>query len=104
MSRRAKVNQVILIILDDIRAEHLFKWIKEGKLPNISQLANNGIICKKTVTSFPSVTLPCYADIITGSNSGYFPKEGSGVPNYHWIDCTDSSFRKKETTFYSQLQ
>ena len=83
MSRSAKVNQVILIILDDVRAEHLFKWIKEGKLPNISQLAENGVSCQNTVTSFPSVTLPCYADIIAGSNSGFFPKEGSGVLNYH---------------------
>ncbi|MBY8990414.1 MAG: alkaline phosphatase family protein [Candidatus Lokiarchaeota archaeon] len=96
MSRSARVNQVILIILDDVRAEHLFKWMKEGKLPNIAQLADNGVSCKNTVTSFPSVTLPCYADIITGSNSGYFPKEGSGVPNYHWIDRTIPSSVKKK--------
>jgi len=88
MSRNTKVNQVILIILDDVRAEHLFKWMKEGKLPNIAQLAENGVSCQNTVTSFPSVTLPCYADIITGANSGFFLKEGSGVPSYHWIDRT----------------
>ena len=99
MSRSAKVNQVILIILDDVRAEHLFKWMKKGKLPNIAQIADNGISCQKTVTSFPSVTLPCYADIITGSNSGYFPKEGSGVPNYHWINRTVPPSEKKKPPF-----
>lgn len=99
MTRSAKVNQVILIILDDVRAEHLFKWMKEGKLPNISQLAINGVSCQNTVTSFPSVTLPCYADIITGSNSGFFPKEGSGVPNYHWLDRTDPPSEKRKPPF-----
>jgi len=99
MRRSAKVNQVILIILDDVRGEHLFNWIKEGKVPNISKLADNGIKCQNTVTSFPSVTLPCYADIITGSNSGFFPEEGSGVPNYHWIDRTDPPIEKKKSPF-----
>ncbi|MHA1985335.1 MAG: alkaline phosphatase family protein [Promethearchaeota archaeon] len=99
MSRSAKVNQVILIILDDIRAEHLFEWMKEGKLPNIAELANEGITCQNCVTSFPSVTLPCYADIITGSNSGYFQKEGSGVPNYHWLNRLDPPQEKVKSPF-----
>ena len=57
MSRSAKVNQVILIVLDDVRAEHLFKWMKEGKLPSIAQLADNGVSCQNTVTSFHIITL-----------------------------------------------
>ncbi|MFW9881225.1 MAG: alkaline phosphatase family protein, partial [Candidatus Thorarchaeota archaeon] len=99
MSRNAKVNQIILIIFDDVRAEHLFKWLGEGMLPNIYQLASNGISCHNTVTSFPSVTLPCYADIITGSNSGFFPEEGSGVPNYHWLDRTVPPIEKRKPPF-----
>ncbi|MFX1524783.1 MAG: alkaline phosphatase family protein [Promethearchaeota archaeon] len=99
MSRSAKVNQVILIILDDVRAEHLFNWIRGGKLPNIAELAREGISCERCVTSFPSVTLPCYADIITGSNSGYFPKEGSGVPNYHWLNRLDPPQMKRKPPF-----
>ncbi len=99
MSRSAKVNHVILIILDDVRAKHLFHWMNEGKLPNIALLANEGITCQRCVTSFPSVTLPCYSDIITGSNSGYFPKEGSGVPNYHWLDRTDPPQEKRKLPF-----
>ncbi|MFX1322622.1 MAG: alkaline phosphatase family protein, partial [Promethearchaeota archaeon] len=56
MSRSAKVSHVILIILDDVRAEHLFNWMREGKLPNITKIAENGITCENCVTSFPSVT------------------------------------------------
>ncbi|MFX0041488.1 MAG: alkaline phosphatase family protein [Candidatus Hodarchaeota archaeon] len=99
MSRNARVSYVILIILDDVRAEHLFNWMREGKLPNITKIAENGITCENCITSFPSVTLPCYADIITGSNSGYYPKEGSGVPNYHWINRLDPPSEKDKAPF-----
>ncbi|MHA2123625.1 MAG: alkaline phosphatase family protein, partial [Promethearchaeota archaeon] len=99
MSRSAKVNQLILIIFDDVRAEHLFHWKNEGKLPHIAQLAEKGISSQACVTSFPSVTLPCYSDIITGSNSGYFPKEGSGVPNYHWLDRADPPIERRKHPF-----
>lgn len=99
MSRSGSVDQVILIILDDVRAEHIFHWINKGKLPNIAQLASNGITSWKCITSFPSVTMPCYPDIITGFNSGYFPKEGSGVPNYHWLDRSDPPLEKRKPPF-----
>jgi arylsulfatase A-like enzyme len=99
MSKSAKCYSIILIILDDVRAEHLFNLMREGKLPNITQLATNGITSEHCITSFPSVTLPCYADIITGSNSGYFPKEGSGVPNYHWLNRSDPPSEKKKPPF-----
>ena len=97
MGRNAKVNQVILIILDDVRAEHLFNWMKEGKLPNLAQIAENGISSQDCVTSFPSVTLPCYSNILTGAYSGYYPKEGSGVPSYHWIDRRDPPLERKKS-------
>jgi arylsulfatase A-like enzyme len=85
MTRAAKVNQVIWIIMDDVRASHLFELIDKGKLPHISELAANGISCQECITSFPSVTFPCYPNIVTGAYSGYYPKEGSGIPSYHWI-------------------
>ncbi len=75
------------------------KWIKQGKLPNISYLANNGITSENCITSFPSVTLPCYSNIITGAYSGYYTKEGSGVPSYHWINRTDPPSERKKPPF-----
>lgn len=99
MNRSAKVSHLILIILDDVRAEHLFNLMSERRLPNITQLAQSGITSEHCITSFPSVTLPCYADIITGSNSGYYPKEGSGVPNYHWLNRSDPPSEKKKPPF-----
>ncbi|MFW9999587.1 MAG: alkaline phosphatase family protein [Candidatus Hodarchaeota archaeon] len=99
MGRNAKVNQVIMIILDDVRAEHIFKLMKEGKLPNIIQIADNGITCSNCITSYPAITFPCYGNIITGSYSGYYPKEGNAVPLYHWINRTDPPSTSKKAPF-----
>lgn len=99
MSRNAKVNQVILIIIDDVRAEHLFKWMNERKLPNIAQIAENGIKCSNCITSYPAITFPCYSNIMTGAYSGYFPKEGSAVPMYHWVNRTDPPSTSKKFPF-----
>ncbi len=99
MVRDAKVNQVILIILDDVRAEHLFKLMNEGKLPNMKEVAENGISCSNCVTSYPSITFPCYGNIVTGSYSGYFPKEGSAVPMYHWLNRMDPPSTSKKPPF-----
>jgi len=99
MVRNSKFNQVILIILDDVRAEHLFKLINEGKLPNMKNIADNGISCSNCVTSYPAITFPCYGNIVTGSYSGYSPKEGSAVPLYHWLNRTDPPSTSKKPPF-----
>ena len=99
MVQTSKVNHVILIIFDDIRASQLFELMNKGKLPNITELADNGIKCSNCITSYPSITFPCYGNIITGSYSGYFPKEGNAVPLYHWLDRTDPPEVKRKAPF-----
>jgi arylsulfatase A-like enzyme len=86
---RKRVNNVILIFIDDVRASHLFELIDNKKAPNIAQLAREGISCRNCVTSYPSITFPSYSNLITGSYSGYYPKEGSGIPEYHYLTRTD---------------
>ena len=107
MSGSAKVNHVILIILDCVRAEHLFKLMKEGRLPNIAKIAEDGIKCFNCVTSYPAITFPCFGNIVTGSYSGYFPKEGNAVPMYHWVNRMDPPSTSKKFPFirnYSDRQ
>lgn len=84
MSNNAK--HVILIIIDNVRADQFFTFYNEGKLPNLKKIGDKGIICEHCVTSFPSVTLPAQSNIMTGSYSGYYPKSGSGIPAYNWFD------------------
>ncbi|MFW9781692.1 MAG: alkaline phosphatase family protein, partial [Candidatus Heimdallarchaeota archaeon] len=71
MSKKSKVNQIILIILDDIRSSHFFDLMGKNRLPNLSKLAESGIVCKNCITSYPSITFPCYSNIITGAYSDY---------------------------------
>ncbi|MHA1728754.1 MAG: alkaline phosphatase family protein [Promethearchaeota archaeon] len=81
-------KHVILIIVDDVSAEQFFRLYDEGKLPNIKELGDRGIVCENCVTTFPSITLPTQSNIMTGSYSGYYPISGSGIPTYHWFDRT----------------
>ncbi len=99
MSRNAKVNQVILILIDDVKASHLFRLMDEGRVPNIAALANNGIKCRNCITTFPSITFPAYSNIIIGSYSGYYPKNGSGIPIDGWIARTDPPSEGKKFPF-----
>jgi arylsulfatase A-like enzyme len=73
--------------------------MKEGRLPNIARLAENGIKCSNCITSYPSITFPCYGNIVTGSYSGYFPLEGNAVPMYHWVNRSDPPALSKKSPF-----
>jgi hypothetical protein len=99
MNRSAKVNQIILIIIDDVRAQQLFNLIKEGRLPNMAKIAEDGIKSSNCITSYPAITFPCYGNIVTGTYSGYFLKEGNGVPLYHWLDRKDPPSMSKKSPF-----
>ncbi|NHJ21304.1 MAG: hypothetical protein EAX91_10190 [Candidatus Lokiarchaeota archaeon] len=89
MTRNIIVDQVILILVDDVRSSQFFDLIGKGKLPNIAKLAESGIQSQNCITSYPSITYPCYSNIVIGSYSGYFPIEGSGIPEYHWVGRSD---------------
>ncbi|TXT66485.1 MAG: Type I phosphodiesterase / nucleotide pyrophosphatase [Promethearchaeota archaeon] len=99
MSNKAKINQVILLIVDDVKSSQFFHLLERGTLPNLKQLADTGTSCKYCITSFPSVTFPCYPNIVTGAYSGYYPEEGSGIPAYHWVARTDPPTIKKRLPF-----
>lgn len=99
MAKDSIVNQVILILMDDVRSSHFFGMIEKGKLPNMQKLISEGLHSNNCITSFTSVTFPCYPNIITGAYSGYYPIEGSGIPAYHWVDRTDNPQKGKKFPF-----
>ena len=101
MMNSGTINQVILILIDDVRASHLFDLIKKGKLPNLAKLAEDGISCDNCITSYPSVTFPCYSNVILGAYSGYYQKEGSGTPMYHWVGRTDPHLREESSQLFA---
>jgi len=100
--KKSSVNNVILIIMDDVRGAHLFELLSQGKLPHIQKLSENGITCNNCITSFPSITYPSYSNIVLGAYSGYYKIDGSGVPMYHWVARDDPpSIGKKFPTIHN---
>ncbi len=81
-----KLNRIILCIIDDIRSNQFFSFIKRGLLPNFKRLMEGGIYSKNCVTDFPSITYPTQVSIITGTYTGDFKNElCHGVPLYNWM-------------------
>lgn len=70
-------NRVLVIGLDGATPDLLFPWAKDGKLPHIADLINNGISGKLRST-IPPLTAPAWTSFMTGKNPG---KHGL----YHFI-------------------
>lgn len=82
-----KINRIILCIIDDVRAEHLFDLMNKGLLPNIKKLVDGGIYSENCITDFPPITYPTQVSIITGTCTGDYKKEPChGIPLMMWMD------------------
>ncbi|MFX1456645.1 MAG: alkaline phosphatase family protein [Promethearchaeota archaeon] len=81
-----KINRVILCIVDNLRSDHLFQFVKKGWLPNIEKLMEEGIYSKNCITDFPPITYPTQVSLLTGTYTGDFRKEDChGVPLMNWM-------------------
>ncbi|MHA1785510.1 MAG: alkaline phosphatase family protein [Candidatus Helarchaeota archaeon] len=76
-----KIKTIILIIIDDVKADQFFFLMKNGELPNISNLFLNSQYSNKCVTTFPSTTLPSHVSIFTGRYQDYYK-----IPSIKWFD------------------
>ncbi|UCC20171.1 MAG: alkaline phosphatase family protein [Promethearchaeota archaeon] len=80
------VNRLIYIIIDNLRAEHFFDFIKKGLLPNFKKLMENGIYSENCITDFPPITYPTQVSLITGTYTGDYRKElCHGIPLLNWM-------------------
>ncbi len=81
-----KVNRVILCVIDDVRAEHFFSFIRKGFLPNMKKLMENGIYSENCITDFPPITYPSQVSLLTGTYTGNYKKElCHGIPLINWM-------------------
>lgn len=72
-------NHVILLVIDDLRAEQFNKLLNEEKLPNIKNFLTNGIRSDSTA-SFPAITYPAQSTMLTGC----YP-DAYNPPGGHWL-------------------
>jgi len=76
-----KIEHVIIIVIDDVKAEQFFSLIKNSELPNMGSYYNNSHYSDKCVTTFPSTTLPSHVSIFTGRYQDYYK-----IPCIKWFD------------------
>ncbi|MFW9828503.1 MAG: alkaline phosphatase family protein [Candidatus Thorarchaeota archaeon] len=74
-------------MIDDLRANHLFDFMKKGLLPNLRKLMENGIYSENCITDFPPITYPTQVSLLTGTYTGNYKKElCHGVPLLNWMN------------------
>ena len=62
-------RRVLVIGLDGATPDLLFPWAKEGKLPHMAHLINNGVSGNLRST-IPPITAPAWTSFMTGKNPG----------------------------------
>ncbi|MFS0638828.1 alkaline phosphatase family protein [Mesobacillus foraminis] len=91
-------EQVILISFDGMRNDLTRKYVKDGKLPNIKKVTDEGSMAKYAKTISPSLTAPSHAAIATGAT----PLKTSIVSNA-WKE-PNAALTSKENAFSSELE
>ncbi|MHA1231342.1 MAG: alkaline phosphatase family protein [Candidatus Helarchaeota archaeon] len=74
------IEHVILLIIDDFRYDSFVSLTDNGTLPNLQKMRNNAI-WGKSITTFPSVTIPAHLTIMTGAYQDSYK-----VPLIHYYD------------------
>ncbi|HUV43243.1 MAG TPA: alkaline phosphatase family protein [Dehalococcoidales bacterium] len=63
----ARPKKVVILGLDAPIAPRLYKYCKEGKLPNIAKVISNGVWAKNSMVPLPTITPPNWTSIATGA-------------------------------------
>ncbi|MBX9975257.1 alkaline phosphatase family protein [Cytobacillus firmus] len=90
-------NKVVLISFDGMRNDLTKEYVKEGKLPHIKTLMNNGVTAKDSKTVTPSLTAPSHAAIASGAA----PSE-TGMVSNKWQD-PQKELANGESAFHQPL-
>ena len=84
------MKEVFIIGLDGATPDLVFPWAKEGKLPNLAKLINNGV-SGELKSTLPPLTAPAWTSFMTGKNPGkhglfhFVARPGS---NYDYVPVT----------------
>ena len=73
------INHVILLVIDDLRADQFNALLKKGELPYIKKYLSEGISSDCT-GGFPAITFPAQSSMLTG----VYP-DAYRIPGGHWV-------------------
>ena len=78
-------RKLCLIVVDSLRTDMLERTIAAGDAPNFAGLLDRGVLVGDCVSSFPTVTPVCNAEIATGTGPGPGPDgPGQGIMGMNW--------------------
>lgn len=66
----SSVKKVMILGLDAPIAPTVFRYIKEGKLPNLAGIAERGVSCPNCLVPYPTITSSNWTTIATGAWPG----------------------------------
>lgn len=92
-----KENKVVMISFDGMRNDLTKEYVKDGKLPHIKSLMENGVAAKGSKTVTPSLTAPSHAAIASGAA----PSE-TGMVSNKWQD-PNKELANGESAFHQPL-
>jgi Type I phosphodiesterase / nucleotide pyrophosphatase len=80
------VRKLCLIVVDSLRTDMLHRTVAAGDAPNFGALLERGELVSDCVSSFPTVTPVCNAEIATGAAPGRGPdgSPGHGIMGMNW--------------------
>jgi hypothetical protein len=95
-------RKLVLVVVDSLRTDTLLEATAEGDAPAFSSLLDRGALVPDCVSSFPTVTPVCTAEIATGEGPGPLPGEpGSGhwISGMNWYDRLERRYVEYGTSF-----
>jgi hypothetical protein len=85
---KKKFKRCVTLLIDGFPTSELEAYLKQGLLPNIKALINEGTYVPTCVSTFPSVTGPAHVPLFTGQNPFHYGIAGHNqfYRNYRCFD------------------
>ncbi len=87
-------RKLCLIVVDSLRTDMLLRTVVAGDAPNFGALLDRGELVPDCVSSFPTVTPVCSADIVTGVGPGPMPdgSPGHDIVGMNWYHRVEQRY------------
>ncbi len=88
------MRKLCLIVVDSLRTDMLHRTVAAGDAPNFAALLERGDLVEDCVSSFPTVTPVCNAEIVTGAGPGRAPdgSPGHGIMGMNWYHRVEGRY------------
>lgn len=88
------MRKLCLIVVDSLRTDMLHRTVAAGDAPNFGALLERGEVVEDCVSSFPTVTPVCNADIVTGTGPGLGPdgSPGHAIMGMNWYHRVEERY------------